>query len=133
MSEYVLKINKVNKNIVKFSKTDGYTFNPKNDVVSSFTVYDENALNKIITNKFTKEYKRVLGLFASLDDDSSDSDFLLVLGEVQKLRQTLMYELKKYIKKEAYEKFLNDLIRYEKFLNQNVLYHEYYKESGLRR
>ncbi len=133
MSEYVLKINKVNKNIVKFSKTDGYTFNPKNDVVSSFTVYDENALNKIITNKFTKEYKRVFGLFASLNDDSSDSDFLLVLGEVQKLRQTLMYELKKYIKKEAYEKFLNDLIRYEKFLNQNVLYHEYYKESGLRR
>lgn len=133
MSEYVLKINKVNKNIDKLIKTEGYTFNPKNDIVKSFTVYDESFLNKIILNKFTKEYKRVFGLFALLNDESTDSDFFIVLGEVQKLRQTLMYEYKKYIKKEAYEKFLNALIRYEKFLNQNVLYREVNKESGMKR
>lgn len=133
MSEYVLKINKVNKNIDKLIKTEGYTFNPKNDIVKSFTVYDESFLNKIILNKFTKEYKRVFGLFASLNDDSSDSDFFMVLGEAQKLRQTLMYEYKKFMKKEVYEKFLNDLIRYEKFLNQNVLYREVNKESGMKR
>ncbi len=132
MSEYVLKINKVNKSIVKLLKSVGYTVNPKNDVVKSFTVYDEKFLNKMIFNKFTKDYKRVFGLLASLNDESSDTDFLIVLGEVQKLRQTLMYDYKKFIKKEAYEKFLNDLIRYEKFLNQNVLYHEMYKESRNR-
>ena len=38
MSEYVLKINKGNKNINKLIKTEGYTFNPKNDIVKSFTV-----------------------------------------------------------------------------------------------
>ena len=59
MSEYVLKINKGNKNINKLIKTEGYTFNPKNDIVKSFTVYDEKFLNKIILNKFTKEYKKV--------------------------------------------------------------------------
>ena len=133
MSEYILKINKNSKNIIKLTKTDGYKFNPKNDIVPSFTVYDEGALNKIITNKFTKDYKRVFGYFASLNDDSTDSDFLIVLGEVQKLRQTLMCEYKKYMKKEAYEKFLNDLIRYEKFLNQNLFYHEKCMESGLSR
>ena len=53
MSEYVLKINKGNKNINKLIKTEGYTFNPKNDIVKSFTVYDEKFLNKIILNKFT--------------------------------------------------------------------------------
>ena len=57
MSEYVLKINKGNKNINKLIKTEGYTFNPKNDIVKSFTVYDEKFLNKIILNKFAKEYK----------------------------------------------------------------------------
>ena len=82
MSEYVLKINKGNKNINKLIKTEGYTFNPKNDIVKSFT---------------------------------------------------LMYEYKKFIKKEEYEKFLNNLIRYEKFLNQNVLYREVNKESGMKR
>ena len=123
MSEYVLKINKGNKNINKLIKTEGYTFNPKNDIVKSFTVYDENFLNKIILNKFIKEYKRVFGLFASLNDESSDSDFFIVLGETQKLRQTLMYEYKKFIKKEEYEKFLN----------QNVLYREVNKESGMKR
>ena len=123
MSEYVLKINKENKNINKLIKTEGYTFNPKNDIVKSFTVYDENFLNKIILNKFTKEYKRVFGLFASLNDESSDGDFFIVLGETQKLRQTLMYEYKKFIKKEEYEKFLN----------QNVLYREVNKESGMKR
>ena len=123
MSEYVLKINKGNKNINKLIKTEGYTFNPKNDIVKSFTVYDENFLNKIILNKFIKEYKRVFGLFASLNDESSDSDFFIVLGETQKLRQTLMYEYKKFIKKEEYEKFLN----------QNVLYREVIKESGMKR
>lgn len=133
MSEYVLKINKENKNINKLIKTEGYTFNPKNDIVKSFTVYDENFLNKIILNKFTKEYKRVFGLFASLNDESSDGDFFIVLGETQKLRQTLMYEYKKFIKKEEYEKFLNSLIRYEKFLNQNVLYRQVNKESGMKR
>ena len=44
-----------------------------------------------------------------------------------------MYEYKKFIKKEEYEKFLNSLIRYEKFLNQNVLYREVNKESGMKR
>ena len=122
MSEYVLKINKGNKNINKLIKTEGYTFNPKNDIVKSFTVYDEKFLNKII-----------FGLFASLNDESSDGDFFIVLGETQKLRQTLMYEYKKFIKKEEYEKFLNNLIRYEKFLNQNVLYREVNKESGMKR
>ena len=38
MSEYVLKINKGNKNINKLIKTEGYTFNPKNDIVKSFWV-----------------------------------------------------------------------------------------------
>ena len=123
MSEYVLKINKGNKNINKLIKTEGYTFNPKNDIVKSFTVYDEKFLNKIILNKFTKEYKKVFGLFASLNDESSDGDFFIVLGETQKLRQTLMYEYKKFIKKEEYEKFLN----------QNVLYREVNKESGMKR
>ena len=133
MSEYVLKINKGNKNINKLIKTEGYTSNPKNDIVKSFTVYDEKFLNKIILNKFINEYKKVFGLFASLNDESSDGDFFIVLGETQKLRQTLMYEYKKFIKKEEYEKFLNSLIRYEKFLNQNVLYREINKESGMKR
>ena len=123
MSEYVLKINKGNKNINKLIKTEGYTFNPKNDIVKSFTVYDEKFLNKIILNKFINEYKKVFGLFASLNDESSDGDFFIVLGETQKLRQTLMYEYKKFIKKEEYEKFLN----------QNVLYREVNKESGMKR
>ena len=133
MSEYVLKINKTNKDILEFTKSDGFTFNPKNDIVKSFTVYDADALNKIILNKFTKEYKRVFALLASLSDESSDSDFFVVLGETQKLRQTLMYEYKKFLTKEAYEKFLNDLVRYEKFLNQSVLYHQINKESELKR
>ena len=133
MSEYVLKINKGNKNINKLIKTEGYTFNPKNDIVKSFTVYDADALSKIILNKFTKDYKRVFALLASLNDESTDSDFFVVLGETQKLRQTLMYEYKKFLKKEAYEKFLNDLVRYEKFLNQSVLYHQINKESELKR
>ncbi len=133
MSEYVLKINKTNKEILEYMKGNGYTFNPKNDIVKSFTVYDADALSKIILNKFTKEYKRVFALLALLSDESSDGDFFAVLGETQKLRQTLMYEYKKYLKKSAYEKFLNALIRYEKFLNQSVIYHQLNKESELKR
>ena len=105
MSEYVLKINKGNKNINKLIKTEGYTFNPKNDIVKSFTVYDEKFLNKIILNKFINEYKKVFGLFASLNDESSDGDFFIVLGETQKLRQTLMYEYKNLLKKRNMKNF----------------------------
>ena len=59
MSEYVLKINKGNKNINKLIKTEGYTFNPKNDIVKSFTVYDEKFLNKIIL-LFSNFIRRIL-------------------------------------------------------------------------
>ena len=55
---------------------------------------------------------------------------MLCLGELNKLRDTLEYKYKKYLKKVAYEKFIDDLLMYDKLLQDKICQLEENKEKA---
>lgn len=123
MSSYILKIKNKKEKIVK-EPSKYYIFYPKKKI-KSFIIYDENIVNIEISKKFLKEYKTII--------DSDNEDGIITLSHIQKLKSTLEYVYKKYLKSTLYEKFLNDLIEYEKYLNSKLLYNEYVNKDAMVR
>ena len=123
MSSYILKIKNKKEKIVK-EPNKYYIFYPKKKI-KSFIIYDENIVNIEISKKFLKEYKAII--------DSDNEDGIITLSHIQKLKSTLEYVYKKYLKSSLYEKFLNDLIEYEKYLNSKLLYNEYVNKDVMVR
>ena len=123
MSSYILKIKNKKEKIVK-EPGKYYIFYPKKKI-KSFIIYDENIVNIEISKKFLKEYKTII--------DSDNEDGIITLSHIQKLKSTLEYVYKKYLKSSLYEKFLNDLIEYEKYLNSKLLYNEYVNKDAMVR
>lgn len=123
MSSYILKIKNKKEKIVK-EPSKYYIFYPKKKI-KSFIIYDENIVNIEISKKFLKEYKTII--------DSDNDDGIITLSHIQKLKSTLEYVYKKYLKSSLYEKFLNDLIEYEKYLNSKLLYNEYVNKDAMVR
>lgn len=123
MSSYILKIKNKKEKIVK-EPSKYYIFYPKKKI-KSFIIYDENIVNIEISKKFLKEYKTII--------DSDNEDGIITLSHIQKLKSTLEYVYKKYLKSSIYEKFLNDLIEYEKYLNSKLLYNEYVNKDAMVR
>lgn len=123
MSSYILKIKNKKEKIVK-EPNKYYIFYPKKKI-KSFIIYDENIVNIEISKKFLKEYKTII--------DSDNEDGIITLSHIQKLKSTLEYVYKKYLKSSLYEKFLNDLIEYEKYLNSKLLYNEYVNKDAMVR
>lgn len=133
MSSYILKINKNNKKIKEFNSENIYEFNPKNNNnLKSFIIFDKEALNKIFMKKYLVSYKKLIMFISTLNDESSASDFMICLDELTKLKDTLNYKYKKYLKKEIYEKFIDDLIKYDKFIQNKIISLEYNKEQMKR-
>ena len=123
MSSYILKNKNKKEKIVK-EPSKYYIFYPKKKI-KSFIIYDENIVNIEISKKFLKEYKTII--------DSDNEDGIITLSHIQKLKSTLEYVYKKYLKSSLYEKFLNDLIEYEKYLNSKLLYNEYVNKDAMVR
>ena len=123
MSSYILKNKNKKEKIVK-EPSKYYIFYPKKKI-KSFIIYDENIVNIEISKKFLKEYKTII--------DSDNEDGIITLSHIQKLKSTLEYVYKKYLKSSLYEKFLNDLIEYEKYLNSKLLYNEYVNKDVMVR
>ena len=126
MSSYILKINKGNKKIAKLNQENYYEFSHKNNSnLKSFIIFDINTLNKIFMKKYLVNYKKLIMFISSLNDESSTSDFIICLDEITKLKDTLNYKYKKYLKKEIYEKFIDDLIEYDKHIQNKIIALEY--------
>jgi hypothetical protein len=79
---------------VKLDLKDGFTFSPKNDSETIITIYDDELLNNCIDHKFNNKYKKLLAIIINIlqSDDSTESDFEIALGEVEKAKK---YSFKK--------------------------------------
>ena len=75
---------------------DGYEFRPKNQItqtyikVKSVKIYKEDMISAVLTKKFERNFNRlgqiILNFLYQDDDDCNDSDFFILLDEVQRLR-----------------------------------------------
>lgn len=129
MSNYILKLSNKDKKIVDFDNLDYYLFSPRNSKVKSFIIYDKNKLNEILVKMYLKQYKSFMKMLVSINEEDGEEGYMLCLGELNKLRDTLEYKYKKYLKKVAYEKFIDDLLMYDKLLQDKICQLEENKEK----
>ncbi len=130
MSNYILKLSNKDKKIVNFDNLDYYLFSPRNSKVKSFIIYDKNKLNEILVKMYLKQYKSFMKMLVSINEEDGEEGYMLCLGELNKLRDTLEYKYKKYLKKVAYEKFIDDLLMYDKLLQDKICQFEENKEKA---
>lgn len=126
MTKYILKDSK-EKKIAKIVINESYNFNPKNNALSkvkykSVTIYDESKIKIIINKQFESKYKKLMKLIKSVIDDetSSEDSFMICLNETEKLREVLENRYQKYLKKEKYDKFLQEIIFLRDYLVNKV-------------
>ena len=111
MSKYVIsKLSNSGKiNVEKLQ--GGYVFKPKKTnekllSVSKATMYNQEIIDEVLTVKFNQLFRRVVLLAYSVlnDDDASDDDCNIVLGEVELVKSILK---NRYHKQLSYEKEQN--------------------------
>ena len=102
---------------VKYSEKLPYIFNPsyhKNENmidISKLSIYNDNMINNILVKKYIRKYKSLLKMVYLLFQDAfpGDTGFPAVLGEVDKLRATLIDKYNQYLRVENQKKFLKEL------------------------
>ena len=128
MNNYLLTADDQKKEIIKIEVSKSYSFKPKRMTrkyvnAKSITVYDEAALANILMQKYIKRYNRLISIFSSIieSDDTTDSDYMMCLDELEKLKGMLVHKYAKFLKKEVYDKFITDLIYIDNFMKEKII------------
>ena len=112
---YVNRSSKINSD-VQLKDIDGYKFKPryrKDEYVkvSQITIVDRAMIDKILTMKFNKSFNRVAALAMAVinDEDATESDAEIVLGEVELVRDILLNRYQRFLSQKKEELFLKKL------------------------
>jgi len=121
MSTYLINKNKRKKEILDMEDLEGYDFKPKSDFespikVKSIKIVDKNMIDKILSIKFERYFRRLAALALKVleDDDSSDDEADIVLDEAQLVKEILENRYKKFLKYEKEQLFLKKIKIIEK-------------------
>ena len=129
MPNYIIKKDDETKEIVYMEyELNGYKFKPKkkNEAllsVDQIVMINPSATEKVLTMKFNIYYQKILKLLYYIlnSDDTDDSDVMLALNEVAKLRALIFNRYQAYLSYEKEMEMLNKLRDLEnklKFKNQ---------------
>lgn len=107
----------------------GYKFSPKKTGkayldVKEVTVVNPDLIENILTLKFEKRFKRLLAMAIHVqqDDEATEEDTTIVLGEVELVREILLNKYQNYLKKSKEETFLKKLRIIENEMRIKQLY-----------
>lgn len=116
MASYLINKNHHDESVVTIQELDGYTFKPRTNrkdliQVKNVTVVDRVMLDKIISMKFDKAFKRLVALAIRVieDEDATDDECQIALDEAELVRQIFFTRYQKYLKKEKEELLLKKL------------------------
>ncbi len=120
MSNYIILKDNSEKQIIKVTAENYYTFTPKSktkETITYVTIYDYDKICKIVLKKLMIKYQKLINMISSInDEDDSSSNYSLCLDELNKLYEMLEYKYKKYLKQELYNKFIEDLSNLKEFI-----------------
>ena len=126
---YLIKKNK-KTNEIKYMEYDlhGYKFSPKSKKeayldVKEVTVINPELIDSILSIKFNKIFNKLFNKVVDVlnDDDASESDTMMVLGEVELLRGILLNKYQNFLKFEKEELFLKKLRLLENELKVKIM------------
>ena len=116
MANYLIKKKHKDESVVSIKELEGYTFKPRLTKdsyikVNAVTIVDKVMIDKILTMKFNKSFKKVVQLAMRVinDDDADDGDVSIVLGEVELVREILLNRYQKFLNYEKEQLFLKKL------------------------
>ena len=129
MSVYKVAKNNNNVNISSLDKLDGYDFSPRDKrsniiKVTKVTIVDRKMIDRILSLKFEKYFRRLatLALKVLEDDDSSDDSAAdIVLDEAKLVKEILENKYKKFLNYEKEKIFLKKIMIIENQLQMKKI------------
>lgn len=126
---YLIKKNKKTNEIIYMEyDLHGYKFSPKSKKeayldVKEVTVINPELIDSILSIKFYKIFNKLFNKVVDVlnDDDASESDTMMVLGEVELLRGILLNKYQNFLKFEKEELFLKKLRLLENELKVKIM------------
>lgn len=126
---YLIKKNKKTNEIIYMEyDLHGYKFSPKSKKeayldVKEVTVINPEFIDSILSIKFNKIFNKLFNKVVDVlnDDDASESDTMMVLGEVELLRGILLNKYQNFLKFEKEELFLKKLRLLENELKVKIM------------
>ena len=118
---------------------DGYQFHPRYNLnqpyiqVSSVKIYKQDMIENLVNNRFASQFNRLAGIILRFietdDDETSDSDCMLLLDDIERLRRALELNYKKYLENRAYIQYIHDLAILDNELRQKLAYMNQIKQE----
>ena len=116
MAGYLINKRHCDDSVVSIKELDGYTFKPKQGKgnyikVNEVKIVDKVMIEKILSIKFDRAFKQLVALALRVinDEEADDDTAMLVVDEVELVRQILLERYHKYISKEKEQLFLKKL------------------------
>ena len=116
MAGYLINKSHCDDSVVSIKELDGYTFKPKQGKgnyikVNEVKIVDKVMIEKILSMKFDNSFKQLVALALRVinDEEADDDTAMIVLDEVELVRQILLERYHKYISKEKEQLFLKKL------------------------
>jgi len=116
MASYLINKRHQDESVVSIKELEGYQFKPRSTKdsyikVDRVTIVDRVMIDKILTMKFNKSFKKVVALAMQVinDEDADDGDATIVLGEVELVREILLNRYQKFLSYEKEQLFLKKL------------------------
>jgi len=127
-SSYLINKGHHDDSVVSIKELDGYKFKPRSKngkyiKVNEVTIVDRVMIDKILSMKFDKSFKQLVGMAMTVinDDDADEDSAMIVLDEVELVRQVLLNRYQKFLNYDKEQLFLKKLRLIENELRMKLV------------
>jgi len=111
MSNYILKNNDKEKEVILYKEKIKYSFTPKKSFkyVKKVTVLEASAVEAMYKKKIEKEYRKLLILLKELFSDDDSANTLIAFTEIKRIKDHLVSLRPKIKDKKYIDKYLENI------------------------
>ena len=124
---------------MEYEKLKGLKFKPKGNMnfedmisVNEMIVINPGLIEKLVSKKCSRNFKKILKLMSLVSDDDDDSGYMLILDEIERLKNLVINKYKNYMEEKEYDVLLKKLeiikqeaeYRKNKILEMNLSYED---------
>lgn len=125
MAMYIIKRQRIKLKVNKLKPSKIYTLKPnikntKMISINSLNIASQKYVDVLLAKKLEKSFREIMTLYLQAIDSDDCSGIIIVLNEIEKLKQIILLKYQKNISKELYLKYLKRLTLFEKNLKEKL-------------